>query len=182
MTLHHVLKAMLMVMGKRDVRYYLNALNIKQESESVLRLEATDGYVAMWVRLHTLPPLLPVGDTRLVERASLERAMKLGPDELRVDAGVLHYGPMPLSPVESTAYPNLDRVIPVKHSDKPSDVVGVDMKLLAKLCKAVEELNHGAKYAACYMMPRGASQSILFEGAAQGGAVTFKAALMPCRI
>lgn len=181
MTLHHVLKAMLLVMGKHDVRYYLNALNIKQESEGCIRLEASDGHVAMWVRLHTLPPLLPVGDTLLVERASLERAMKLGPAELHVDAGVLHYGPMPLSLVDGR-FPELDRVIPAKHSDKPGSEIGVDMKLLAKLCRAVEELNHGAKQAPCRMMPRGAMQSILFEGAAQGGAVTFKAALMPCRI
>lgn len=181
-TTHHVLKALLHVAGKRDLRHYLNAINIRQESEGTLRLEATDGHVAMWARLHLLPPLLPVGETRLVERAALERALKLGPAELRVDAGALHYGPLALALVGSTAYPNLDRVVPAKHCDKPSAEIGLDAKLLGKMCKAIEALNQGNKLAGFILQPRGSEQAVLFEGSAQNGAVTFKAAMMPCRV
>lgn len=181
-TTHHALKALLHVAARKDIRYYFNAINIRQESERTLRLEATDGHMAMWVRLHTLPQLLPVGETRLVERAALERYLKIGPAELRVDAGVLHYGPMALTLVDSTAFPNLDRVIPTKHSDKPSAEIGLDAKLLSKMCKAIEELNHGSKQAGFRLQPRDALQAVLFEGSARGGEITFKAALMPCRV
>lgn len=87
MSTHHALKALLHVAARKDIRYYLVAINIRQESEHTLRLEATDGHMAMWVRLHTLPQLLPVGETRLVERAALDRALKLGQAELHARQG-----------------------------------------------------------------------------------------------
>lgn len=181
--IHHTLKALLHLAATRYVRFYLKAVNIRQESEHTLRLEATDGHMAMWVRHHTLPQLLPVGETRLVDRASLANALKLGQAELHVDAGVLMYGPVPLTLIDSTAFPNIDSVIPAKHTDVPSADIGVDAKLLSKVCKAIEEINHGRKAAAGFLLqPRDATQAILFAGSARDGAVTFRAALVPWRV
>ena len=89
---------------------------------------------------------------------------------------------MPLTLVDYAAFPSLDRVIPAKHTDVPAADIGVDAKLLSKVCKAIEELNHGCKAAGFLLQPRDATQSILFTGSARDGAVTFRAALMPCRI
>lgn len=181
--IHHTLKALLHIAATNDIRFYMKAINIRQESEHTLRLEATNGDVAMWVRHHTLPQLLPVGETQLVDRASLANALKLGQAELHVDAGVLMYGQMPLTMVDCIGFPDFDRVIPAKHSDIPSADIGVDAKLLSKICKAIEELNHGLKAEAGFLLqPRDAMQPILFAGSAMDGAVTFRAAMMPCRV
>ena len=182
-TTYHALKALLNVAAKKDIRYYLVAINIRQESEFTLRLDATDGHVAMWVKVHNLPQLLPVGESRLVERAQLEKVLKMGPAELHFDSGVLKYGEIPLTIVDSTAFPNLDRVIPANKRERTGSEIGVDAKLMIKLCKAIEELHHDRKLAAGFILnPQDALSSMIFSGSAGGGNVTFRAVLMPCRM
>lgn len=182
-TTYHALKALLNIAAKKDIRcYYLVAINIRQESEFTLRLEATDGHVAMWVKVHTLPQLLPVGESRLIERAQLEKVLKMGPAELHFDSGVLKYGDIPLTIVDGN-FPNLDRIIPANKRECTGSEIGVDAKLMIKLCKAIEELHHDRKLAAGFILnPQDALSSLIFSGSAGGGEVTFRAALMPCRV
>ena len=181
-TTYHALKALLNIAAKKDIRYYLVAINIRQESEFTLRLDATDGHVAMWVKVHNLPQLLPVGESRLVERAQLEKVLKMGPAELHFDSGVLKYGDIPLTIVDGN-FPNLDRVIPASKRECTGSEIGVDAKLMIKLCKAIEELHHDRKLAAGFILnPQDALSSLIFSGSAGGGNVTFRAVLMPCRV
>ena len=181
-TTYHALKALLNIAAKKDIRCYLVAINIRQESEFTLRLDATDGHVAMWVKVHNLPQLLPVGESRLVERAQLEKVLKMGPAELHFDSGVLKYGEIPLAIVDGHFH-NLDRVIPANKRECTGSEIGVDAKLMIKLCKAIEELHHDRKLAAGFILnPQDALSSLIFSGSAGGGKVTFRAALMPCRV
>lgn len=181
-TTYHALKALLNIVAKKDIRYYLAAINIRQESEFTLRLDATDGHVAMWVKVHNLPQLLPIGESRLVERAQLEKVLKMGPAELHFDSGILKYGDTPLTIVDGR-FPNLDRVIPANKRECTGSEIGVDAKLMIKLCKAIEELHHDRKLAAGFILnPQDALSSLIFSGSAGGGKVTFRAALMPCRV
>ena len=181
-TTYHALKALLNIAAKKDIRYYLVAINIRQESEFTLRLEATDGHVAMWVKVHNLPQLLSVGESRLIERAQLENVLKMGPAELHFDSGVLKYGDIPLTIVDGQ-FPNLDRVIPANKRECTGSEIGVDAKLMIKMCKAIEELHHDRKLAAGFTLnPQDALSSLIFSGSAGGGKVTFRAVLMPCRV
>lgn len=181
-TTYHALKALLNIAAKKDIRYYLVAINIRQESEFTLRLDATDGHVAMWVKVHNLPQLLPVGESRLVERAQLEKVLKMGPAELHFDSGVLKYGDIPLTIVDGH-FPNLDRVIPANKRECTGSEIGVDAKLMIKLCKAIEELHHDRKLAAGFTLnPQDALSAMILSGSAGGGNVTFRAVLMPCRM
>ena len=181
-TTYHALKALLNIAAKKDIRYYMNAINIRQESEFTLRLEACDGHVAMWVKVHNLPQLLPVGESRLIERAQLEKVLKMGPAELHFDSGVLKYGEIPLTIVDGN-FPNLDRVIPANKRECTGSEIGVDAKLMIKLCKAIEELHHDRKLAAGFILnPQDALSAMILSGSAGGGNVTFRAVLMPCRI
>ena len=181
-TTYHALKALLNIAAKKDIRYYLVAINIRQESEFTLRLEATDGHVAMWVKVHNQPQLLPIGESRLIERAQLEKVLKMGPAELHFDSGVLKYGDIPLTIIDGH-FPNIDRVIPAKKRECTGSEIGVDAKLMIKLCKAIEELHHDRKLAAGFILnPQDALSSLIFSGSAGGGKVTFRAALMPCRV
>ena len=181
-TSYHALKALLNIAAKKDIRYYLKAINIRQESEFTLRLDATDGHVAMWVKIHNLPQLLPVGESRLVEREQLEKVLKMGPAELHFDSGVLKYGEIPLTLVDGN-FPNLDRVIPADKRKCTGSEIGVDAKLMMKLCKAIEELHHDRKLAAGFILnPQDALSAMIFSGSAGGGNVTFRAVLMPCRV
>ena len=181
-TTYHALKALLNIAAKKDIRYYLVAINIRQESEFTLRLEATDGHVAMWVKVHNLPQLLSVGESRLVERAQLEKVLKMGPAELHFDSGVLKYGEIPLTIVDGN-FPNLDRVIPANKRECTGSEIGVDAKLMIKLCKALEELHHDRKLAAGFILnPQDALSAMILSGSAGGGNVTFRAVLMPCRV
>ena len=181
-TTYHALKALLNIAAKKDIRYYLAAINIRQESEFTLRLDATDGHVAMWVKVHNLPQLLSVGESRLIKRAQLEKVLKMGPAELHFDSGVLKYGEIPLNIVEGH-FPNLDRVIPANKRECTGSEIGVDAKLMIKLCRAIEELHHDRKLAAGFVLnPQDALSSLMFSGSAGGGNVTFRAVLMPCRV
>lgn len=181
-TTYHALKALLNITAKKDIRYYLVAINIRQESEFTLRLDATDGHVAMWVKVHNLPQLLPVGESRLIERAQLENVLKMGPAELHFDSGILKYGDIPLTIVDGN-FPNLDRVIPANKRECTGSEIGVDAKLMIKLCKAIEELHHDRKLAAGFILnPQDALSAMILSGSAGGGNVTFRAVLMPCRI
>ena len=165
-TTYHALKALLNIAAKKDIRYYLVAINIRQESEFTLRLDATDGHVAMWVKVHNLPQLLPVGESRLIERAQLEKVLKMGPAELHFDSGVLKYGDIPANKRECTG-----------------SEIGVDAKLMMKLCKAIEELHHDRKLAAGFILnPQDALSAMILSGSAGGGNMTFRAVLMPCRL
>ena len=179
---YHALKALLNIAAKKDIRYYLAAINIRQESEFTLRLDATDGHVAMWVKVHNLPQLLPVGESRLIERAQLEKVLKTGPAELHFDSGVLKYGDIPLTIVDGN-FPNLDRVIPANKRECTGSEIGIDAKLMIKLCKAIEELHHNRKLAADFTLnPQDALSAMILSGSAGGGNVTFRAVLMPCRV
>ena len=181
-TTYHALKALLNIAAKKDIRYYLVAINIHQESEFTLRLDATDGHVAMWVKVHNLPQLLPVGESRLVECAQLEKVLKMGPAELHFDSGVLKYGEIPLTIVDGN-FPNLDRVIPANKRECTGSEIGVDAKIMIKLCKAIEELHHDRKLAAGFILnPQDALSAMILSGSAGGGNVTFRAVLMPCRV
>ena len=181
-TTYHALKALLNIAAKKDIRYYLVAINIRQESEFTLRLDATDGHVAMWVKVHNLPQLLPVGESRLIERAQLEKVLKMGPAELHFDSGVLKYGEIPLNIVDGR-FPNLDRVIPANKRECTGSEIGVDAKLMIKLCKAIEELHHDRKLGAGFILnPQDALSEMILSGSAGGGNVTFRAVLMPCRL
>ena len=167
-TTYHALKALLNIAAKKDIRYYLAAINIRQESEFTLRLDATDGHVAMWVKVHNLPQLLSVGESRLIERAQLEKVLKMGPAELHFDSGVLKYGEIPLNIVDGN-FPNLDRVIPANKRECTRSEIGVDAKLMIKLCKAIEELHHDRKLAAGFILnPQDALSSLIFSGSAGG--------------
>ena len=181
-TTYHALKALLNIAAKKDIRYYLVAINIRQESEFTLRLDAMDGHVAMWVKVHNLPQLLSDGESRLIERAQLEKVLKMGPAELHFDSGVLKYGEIPLTIVDGR-FPNIDRVIPANKRECTGSEIGVDAKLMIKLCKAIEELHHDRKLAAGFILnPQDALSSLIFSGSAGGGKVTFRAVLMPCRL
>ena len=106
----------------------------------------------------------------------------MGPAELHFDSGVLKYGDIPLNIVDGN-FPNLDRVIPANKRECTGSEIGVDAKLMIKLCEAIEELHHDRKLAAGFILnPQDALSSLIFSGSAGGGNVTFRAVLMPCRI
>lgn len=179
------LKALLGCAGKKDVRYDLNAVNV-DEVDGTLRFSASDGHVSLQVAFDSAArdaflPDVPAGSAGLLDRKSLEIAVKQKDAVLSISAGTWAFGACRLSLVDGR-FPDLPRVVSMGAGTKAAAEKGVDFTLLAQIAKALTDLQKAFGRMPCgVVIGRDASSPFVFTGTPCSG-VKWEAALMPCRV
>lgn len=179
------LKALLGCAGKKDVRYYLNAVNVDEVNDA-LRFSASDGHVSLQVVFDGKVrdgffPDVPAGSTGLLDRKELEIAIKQKDAALSVSAGAWTFGACGISLVDGR-FPDLPRAMSLGVGSKAAAEKGVDFTLLAQIAKALTDLQKAFGKMPCgIVIGRDATSPFVFTGTPCNG-VKWEAALMPCRV
>lgn len=180
-----VLKSLLRVAGKNDVRYYLNAVHIYRDDTGLV-LESSDGHRLMRVTC-TDPDIIagfPAGTNITLDRKDLDRAVKLGDDLPFIvgDDGVT-YGGVSIATVQCN-YPDVTRVMSMARQGAPDVEKGVNIELLLSTGTAIRDLlkAHKSKFISCHVVQTPADRSFVWYGKTAGDSLTYEAHLMPCRI
>ena len=180
-----VLKALLKVAGKNDIRYYFNGVHVYRNDNSLV-MEATDGHRLMRVTCVN-PDVYIAFDTTVdivIERSTLERALKMGVDmELRIADGRVDYGGVGLN-THDCNYPDANKVIHIADGSKPDTGKGVDIELMMSTCGAIRDLlkAHKSKFITSKVTQTAADVQFVWSGDAADGELIYVAHLMPCRI
>lgn len=180
-----VLKSLLKVAGKNDLRYYFNGIHMYRNDNGLV-MEATDGHRLMRV-ICVNPDVYTAFDTAtdvVIERSTLERALKMGVDmELRIIDGVVDYGGVELN-THDCNYPDTDRVLRIADGSKPDADKGVDVELMMSTCGAIRDLlkAHKSKFITSKVTQTAATVQFVWSGDAADGELIYVAHLMPCRI
>lgn len=180
-----LLKALLGCAGKKDVRYYLNAVNV-DEVDGALRFSASDGHVALQVVFDRVArgefwPEVPVGAAGLLCRKSLDLAVKAKDVSLSWAGTGWLLGACGLVVVDGR-FPDLQRAQSIGAGTPPASAKGVDFTIMGQLMKSLTDLQKAFGKMPCGIVAgRDATSPFIFTGQPCPG-VKWEAALMPCRI
>ena len=183
MNLFKTLKAMLQVVPKSDVRYYLNGVQVKRIDDTV-EFNATDGHILLHVKTTDLSHInVPEFCDFIMCRKSLNVMLKSFNDKSVftldcTDDNTVTLGGLPIETVDGR-YPDVKRVM--TQSSERCDEIGVNYTLLSKISKACATVTSASgKYPAPLLQVRGASDSIRLEQSYDD--YSFVGLLMPCRL
>jgi hypothetical protein len=167
-----ILKGLLGVTPKSDIRYYLSAVHL-----TATRMQASDGRIAMQVEVTTA---MPDGVVEvLVCRRDLATKLKLFTAKsecaIRVDLG----GKVLLNEYELTTvdarYPDLDRATrTMRASNAPAQGLGFNVKAMAQACNAVASVCAGDKFIG--------AEFNAYDGGVRITRGPVSAYVMPCRL
>ena len=180
-----MLKALLACAGKKDVRYYLNAVNI-DEVDGALRFSASDGHLLLQVVFskdvrETYFPDVVLGSRALLCRKSLDIGVRQKGQRLVAVDGVWAFGACGLSLVDGRS-PDITRAISLGLGSKSAAEKGVDFALLKTLSGSMADLQKAFGKMPCgLLVGRDATSPFIFTGQPCAG-VKWEAALMPCRV
>lgn len=180
-----VLKVLLKVAGKNDIRYYFNGVHVYRNDNSLV-MEATDGHRLMRVKCVNpdVYTAFNVGTDVVIERSTLERALKMGVDmELRISDTQVTYGGVELS-THDCEYPDTDIVISCAGGSKPDAEKGVDAEMMMSTCCAIRDLlkAHKSKFITSKVSQTASDIQFVWSGDAADGELIYTAHLMPCRV
>lgn len=180
-----VLKSLLKVAGKKDLRYYLNGVHIYRDPGALV-MEATDGHRLM--RVKCVNPDVYTGfddDINVVlERVSLARALKLGTDlDLSRQGDIVLYGGVEIA-LHDCRYPDVERAMTLTDGSRPDIEKGVDIELMVSTATAIRDLMkaHNSKFITSKMKQTAADRSFVWQGDTADGMLIYTAHLMPCRM
>lgn len=130
--LKNVFKALLGFAGKKDVRYYLNAVHVVSVAGGGLLLESSDGHRALRVWLDDRLGF-PDGTDLIVDRVQLDNACKIIKEWVMEGMRV---GELTLKTVDAR-YPDIARVV---GQERTPSAMGVALDLLSTSAKALSLL------------------------------------------
>lgn len=168
----NVLKALLGFAGKKDTRYYLNAVHIVSVAGGGLLLESSDGHRALRVWLDDRLGF-PDGTDIIVDRAQLDNAQKII-KEWVVEG--LQVGELTLRTVDAR-YPDIARVV---GRERTPSATGIALDLLLTSAKAISLLCDYSLVDPKNAFGGSGLGQLVFEGAFTGG--RFVAVVMGCRM
>lgn len=177
------LKALLTVAAKKDVRYYLNGVHVVYVDGQTIKLEASDGHIALRLTLNGTHGIAPDTDVILCG-VKLRNVLKMFSDRddvtLSVDSeGVAKLGGFEIGTIDGR-YPDLSRVIDRAFTGGRDDVIGLNFTLLETLCKACKTVMKSEKFPVGKFQFRSASDQMIITSQFTGGEL--KAAIMPVRL
>lgn len=177
------LKALLTVAAKKDVRYYLNGIHVVYVDGQTIKLEATDGHIALRLTLNGPHDVAP-GANVILCGVKLRNVLKMFTERseatLLIDSeGSASVGGFEVGTVDGR-YPDLSRVIDRKIDHKCDDVIGLNFALLETLCKACKAVTKSNKFPVGKFQFRSASDQMIITSEFGGGEL--KAAIMPVRL
>lgn len=177
-----LLKAMLEIAPKNDVRYYLNGIHITRGDSAEVIVEATDGHCLLRV---TLPAPLeeevtakPLTDV-ILDRASAEKMLKVftrkNPPLISADDGLVFFGNYEVETIDGR-FPDCGRMLKARTSRTlTADEQGVKLSLLSRATKAMSKLINNAKFSS-----HQDAAGFKMEADTEAGRVTLL--VMPCRL
>ena len=179
----NILKGLLAVAPRSDIRYYLNSVNIVRGEDHLVRLSATDGHIIISLTISSgLFDVEPLTDVVICAK-SLNNILKMFDKKseliLKASNESVTINDYNVEIIDGN-YPNVERVLNSKHKPEATREIGLNLDLLAKLCKGcstILNLKHGgAKFHI-----REASDSILISQTFNE-CDNLTAAIMPMRL
>ena len=176
---YQLLKAMLLIAPKNDIRYYMNGVSIRNEKGAVI-VTATDGHALLQVRLNgNEEGVLDIeeGNHVILCHASVTRILKLytkkTPPEIVLRDGMAFFGNVQVDTIDGR-YPDVDRVVRCRtEKTRSADPQGVRFDLISRVAKATSML---AEYGVCTMHD---ANGYKFYRDTEAGTIT--ALIMPAR-
>lgn len=133
-----------MVAAKKDVRYYLNGIQVTC-IDSVVTLSASDGYVGMILDIKDGMFNIEDGTSVILCRESLTRVLKMYNTKSKLTFTISNEGAM----IDGNAvdiidgrYPDIHRAFNLGKGSSPTDIIGMDFNIMSTLCKACSLVLH----------------------------------------
>ena len=181
MKLSNMLNSSLVFTAKKDVRYYLNGINIYFKADRIRAISATDGHTAQ---------LLSVGakeernikdyESIIISNEDVKRLIAIFQDrqvdEVPVTEILTH-----VTPVDGR-YPDITRIIPDESASNEDQVIGMDCKYLARISASLTKLSKGikAKLQHAKFTFKGPDKAIRVDAIVNDGNALI--IIMPCRL
>ena len=184
MKLSSMLNSAIVCAAKKDVRYYLNGVNIYYKEDSIRAIASTDGHTAQLLSINADESKNLAGYDNLI--VSLDDAKRLiaiynAEDALDISVkGIIEH----IEPVDGR-YPDISRIIPTEASTQDGELVlGADYKYLARVNASMTKLNKGykAKYSHAKFTFNGAYKAIRVDADSADMSVKMLMVIMPCRL
>ncbi len=184
MKLSNMLNSAIVCAAKRDVRYYLNAVNIYYKGDSIRAIASTDGHTAQLLSVSTDESLrLPEYENVIVSLADAKRLIAIYSFSDTLDVSVKELIDL-IDPVDAQ-YPDISRIINTETSSQSGELVmGIDYSYLSRVQSSMQNLNKGCKtkYNHAEFMFNGADKAIRVNADSADGSVKMLMVIMPCRL
>ena len=158
------IKAVLECAAKQDLRYYLNGALIEKTYSGQVFLVSTDGYRLFCGLVDTIKEGMP--EKVLIERASLELALKSKIKEFVLDTENKTIGPLTYKEIDGN-FPNWRRIVPDPQSFKDPKPAQFDPSLVLSCAKALT-LWDNAKVSVADICHRGEQSALMTRGSHTG--------------
>ena len=179
----NVLKGLLAVAPRSDIRYYLNGVNIVRGEDQLVRLSATDGHILISLVIYSNMFDVEPNTNVVICAKSLTNILKMFNKKsvltFKSSNESVTINGYNLETIDGN-YPNVERVLNFKHKPTATSEIGMNLDLLAKLCKGCSTILN-SKHGAALFHIRGVSDSILISQTFNE-VDNLTAAIMPVRL
>lgn len=181
MKLSNVLNSALVFSAKKDVRYYLNGINIYFKADKIRAVCSTDGHTAQLLSVFVSEENNIKGYESMI--ISNEDAKRLAAiystdqvDDVSVTEMLAH-----ASPVNGN-FPDITRIIPGKDASYDELIIGIDYKYLARVSSSLTKLSKGIgnKYPHAKFTFKGDDKAIRIDANVNDSKALI--IIMPCRM
>ena len=179
----NILKGLLAVAPRSDIRYYLNGVNIVRGEDQLVRLSATDGHIIISLVISSDLFDVEQNTNVIICAKSLTNILKMFNKKsvltFKSSNESVTINGYNLETIDGN-YPNVERVLNFKHKPTATSEIGMNLDLLAKLCKGCSTILN-SKHGAALFHIRGVSDSILISQTFNE-VDNLTAAIMPVRL
>jgi DNA polymerase III sliding clamp (beta) subunit (PCNA family) len=179
----NILKGLLAVAPRCDIRYYLNGVNIVRGEDQLVRLSATDGGVIISLIISSDLFDVEQNTNVIICAKSLTNVLKMFDKKSVLTFKASHESTTingyNLDMIDGN-YPDVRRVLNFNHKPEATREIGMNLKLLAKLCKGCSTILN-LKHDGALFHIREASDSILISQTFNE-CDNLTAAIMPTRL
>lgn len=181
-----ILKGLLTVAAKKDIRFFLNGIHVTCNNNGVVKLEASDGSTGMILTTTSgMFNVAPNTDVILCG-TSLANLLKLFGSKdtptFTINNESARIGEYTVNLIDGR-YPDLARAMRLNDTSAfVGDEIGLNFTLLGNLCKACELVLHGHAFKVGLFKFRDASTSLLISRKFNDNKDLLQVAIMPTRI
>jgi DNA polymerase III sliding clamp (beta) subunit (PCNA family) len=181
--MYNILKGLLNVAPRKDIRYYLNSINIIRGDDQLVRLTSTDGSIVISLIIASEIFNVEPNTNVIICANSLTNVLKLfnkkSKPTLKASNDSVTIDGYKLETIDGN-YPDVRRVLKFDHKPEATREIGLNLDLLSKLCKGCSTILN-SKHGAAKFHIRDASDSILISQTFNE-CDNLTAAIMPTRL
>ena len=179
----NILKGLLAVAPRSDIRYYLNGVNIVRGEDETVRLSSTDGYIIISLVIYSNMFDVEPNTNVIICAKSLTNILKMFNKKsvltLNASNESTTINGYTLETIDGN-YPDVKRVLNFNYKPEATREIGVNLELLAQLCKGCSTILNFKHNGALFHI-REASDSILISQTFNK-VDNLTAAIMPMRL